>query len=65
MLDHHGSWYRIVWADLAPRLAAACVTDGLFYRTHPSLHSAIGSHARWLHTMGRKPTPSRPRPVGL
>lgn len=63
-IEHHlaPKLPHTVYPLIAPRLAAACAADGLKYRTHPSLHSAIGSHARWLRTMGRKPTPNRTRP---
>lgn len=39
----------------AARLQAACAERGIEYRVHPSITSAVRSHARWLRAMGRPP----------
>jgi len=39
----------------APKLEAACLEQGIEYHVHPSITSAIRSHARWLREMGRRP----------
>lgn len=57
-IEHHlapglpHTTYRLI----APRLEAACRERGVDYRVHPSLAAAVGSHARWLRQMGRRPT---------
>ncbi len=38
-----------------PRLEGACREAGVTYRVHPSITSAVRSHARWLRAMGRRP----------
>ena len=40
---------------VAQRLQAACDRRGIEYRVHPSITSAVRSHARWLKTMGSPP----------
>ena len=39
----------------AGRLQVACAERGIEYRVHPSITSAVRSHARWLRAMGRPP----------
>ena len=56
-IEHHlaptlpHTTYRLI----APRLEAACAERGITYRVHPTLTSAVRSHARWLRQMGTEP----------
>lgn len=56
-IEHHlaPKLPHTTYALAAPRLEAACAERGIDYRVHPSVTSAIRSHARWLRAMGRPP----------
>jgi linoleoyl-CoA desaturase len=41
---------------MADRVREVCASRHLVYHLHPSFRAAIGSHARWLRAMGRRPT---------
>jgi hypothetical protein len=45
----------LTYALAADRLQVACAERGIEYRVHPSITSAVRSHARWLRAMGRAP----------
>jgi linoleoyl-CoA desaturase len=57
-IEHHlaPKLPHTIYATIAPQLEAECAARGLNYRTHPSLTSAVRSHARWLRVMGRPAT---------
>jgi linoleoyl-CoA desaturase len=38
---------------LAPLVEAVCLKYGIRHFTHPTMRSAVRSHARWLRTMGK------------
>jgi linoleoyl-CoA desaturase len=41
-----------------PKLEAACAERGIAYKVHPSITTAVRSHARWLRQMGQDPSSS-------
>jgi linoleoyl-CoA desaturase len=49
---------HIHYPELAPIVREVCALRGVEYHVHPSLWSALASHARWLRRMGR-PEPRR------
>jgi len=44
-----------LYPKVAARFRAACDENGIAYHVHRSLWAAVCSHARWLHTMSRRP----------
>lgn len=44
-----------VYPVIAERFRAGCAAEGIGYRSHPGLWSALRSHTRWLRTMGARP----------
>lgn len=56
-IEHHlaPGLPHTVYPVVAARLRDACAARGVEYREHPSLTSAVQSHARWLREMGRRP----------
>ena len=41
-----------------------CAARNVSYRTHPTLTEAVRSHARWLRTMGKRPSAAESPPMG-
>jgi linoleoyl-CoA desaturase len=56
-IEHHlaPKLPHTIYPQIAPLLEAGCWSRGIEYRTHPSVSAAVGSHARWLRQMGRRP----------
>jgi linoleoyl-CoA desaturase len=56
-IEHHlaPKLPHTMYPIVAPRLEAECARRGIEYRVHPSITSAVRSHARWLRAMGRRP----------
>ena len=52
-VEHHlaPEMPHTTYAAMARRLRAACAENGIRYRTHTSVASAIRSHHRWLRTL--------------
>ena len=63
-IEHHvfSNVCHLHYPKLAPGLREVCERHGVDYFAHPSLGSALASHGRWLHMMGRRPT-ADPVPV--
>jgi linoleoyl-CoA desaturase len=53
-IEHHlaPGLPHTIYPVLAERLATACATHDLPYRSHPSVTAALRSHYRWLKRMG-------------
>jgi fatty acid desaturase len=45
-----------LYPKVAARFRAACDEHGIAYHLHRSPWSALCSHARWLHTMSKRPS---------
>ena len=60
-IEHHlfSRVCHLHYPAIAAIVREVCATHGIPYRVHRSLSSAIASHARWLHRMGRPGRPAR------
>ena len=56
-IEHHlaARLPHTTYRRIAPRLQAACAERDITYRVHPTITSAVRSHARWLRQMGTEP----------
>lgn len=56
-IEHHlaPKLPHTMYPQIAKKLQQVCAERGIEYRTHPSITSAVRSHARWLREMGRRP----------
>jgi linoleoyl-CoA desaturase len=54
-IEHHlaPGLPHTIYPMLAKRFRVACAANGINYRQHAGIWSAIRSHARWLQEMGR------------
>jgi linoleoyl-CoA desaturase len=54
-IEHHlaPGLPHTIYPRVAKRFRLACEAHGLSYRQHSGIWSAVRSHARWLHMMGR------------
>jgi linoleoyl-CoA desaturase len=59
-IEHHlaPGLPHTIYPRLADQLREACDQHGFAYGLHPGVFAAIGAHARWLRTMGRRPAES-------
>jgi linoleoyl-CoA desaturase len=57
-IEHHlaPGLPHTIYPRLAAQLRDACDRYGFDYGLHPGVWAAIESHARWLRTMGRRPS---------
>jgi linoleoyl-CoA desaturase len=54
-IEHHlaPGLPHTIYPRVAARFRLACEAHGVSYRQHSGIWSAVRSHARWLHMMGR------------
>jgi linoleoyl-CoA desaturase len=59
-IEHHlaPGLPHTTYPAMAERVRVLCASRGINYRVHTSLWSAVGSHTRWLRSMGRRPAPT-------
>ena len=57
-IEHHlaPGLPHTIYPRLADQLREVCAQHGFEYNLHPGVLAAIGAHARWLRTMGRRPS---------
>jgi linoleoyl-CoA desaturase len=61
-IEHHlfPKVCHIHYPRLAPIVEAVCREHGVRYFAYPTMRSALLAHARWLHTMGKRPVDGAP-----
>ena len=57
-IEHHlaPGLPHTIYPRLARQLREACDRHGFAYGLHPGVFAAVAAHARWLRTMGRRPS---------